>query len=134
MVKKTILEIYSLAVCFFTVACAVIALGMALWNMIQIIAPEFTIRSHDYKCHVSDEAYRRCFEQSHEYLRKDGPLPFPEGEALTNRRQQDYALLIHTERRDALQGIVQKTIIIFLDLLVFIVHWRLARWARTDST
>jgi len=41
--KKNLVEIYALAVCFFTVACFVIVAGMTAWNIIELSAPEFTI-------------------------------------------------------------------------------------------
>jgi hypothetical protein len=44
-VKKTILEIYALAVCFVTVICFVIALGIAAYGIVGIASPNFTISS-----------------------------------------------------------------------------------------
>ena len=56
--NKKILEVYALAVCFFTVACFVIAFGLMLWNFIELWAPEFTVYTRHFECHQSDEAYR----------------------------------------------------------------------------
>lgn len=36
--KKTLLEIYALAVCFVTVVCFAVALGIGVYGVIQIIS------------------------------------------------------------------------------------------------
>ncbi|SHK01108.1 hypothetical protein SAMN02745165_03742 [Malonomonas rubra DSM 5091] len=131
---KTILEIYALAVCFFTVACFVITLGLALWNVVELSAPEFTINNQKYECHQTDEAYRDCFSDQYKYRKKESPETFPTGEVLTKKREFEYSQIIKSERREALQGIVQKSIIILVDIILFIIHWKLAIRARENAS
>ena len=57
--KKSILEIYALAVCFVALACFVIALGIGVYDLIQIANPVFTINAYEYDRHQSNEAFRR---------------------------------------------------------------------------
>jgi ABC-type uncharacterized transport system YnjBCD permease subunit len=40
--KTTILEIYALAVCFVTVVCFAIALGIGMYDVVQISIPQIT--------------------------------------------------------------------------------------------
>ena len=134
MTKKTILEIYALAVCFFTVACFVVALGLMMWNVVELTASEFTIHTRDFECHRSDEAYRKCREQDYEYTKADPPKTFPTGDALTEKRERSYEFVLKSEKREALQGIVHKLIVILIDIFVFYVHWLLARRARESYT
>ncbi len=47
--KKSILEIYALAVCFAAIVCSAIALGFAIYNVIEIMNPEFTMSAHEYE-------------------------------------------------------------------------------------
>lgn len=131
--KKTILEIYALAVCFFTVACLVVVCGMALWNLVEIAAPEFTITNYQFDCHQSDEAYRDCQSGNLKYTRKESPVAFPEGEALTSERLSAYDSVLKAERRSALQSLVKKFIVILVSAAVFFAHWRLARHAREQA-
>lgn len=132
--KKTILEIYALAVCFFTVACFVITLGLAIWDIVELSAPEFTILNHSFECHQSDETYKDCNASQHKYTREESPEVFPSGQELTDARNKSYEQVIKSERRQALQGLVQKMIIILLDALVFFGHWRLARNSRENHS
>lgn len=132
--NRKILEIYALAVCFFTVACFVVILGFALWNIIKLATPEFTIYSSQFKCHQSDEAYRDCYADDTEYTREENPLAFPEGEALTKARTESYESILMSERRDALQELVQEFIFLLINFFVFFFHWRLARYARGQTS
>ena len=125
MTKNGLLGIYALVVCFFTLACFIVALGMAAWDVVEISAPEFTIRNYDYECHLSDEAYIDCYSSDHKYTREKSPITFPEGDELTDKRKSGYAQLLRSERRGAVQGLAQKSIIMLIDLIVFIMHWKL---------
>lgn len=131
--KKIILEIYALAVCFFSVACFMLIFGLLLWDGIELSAPEFTLNSYDYECHQSDEAYKYCKTGDHKYIRKDAPETFPVGQELTKTRVQSYEKVIKSERRQALQSAVQKLIILLIGGFIFVIHWRLAKSARSHS-
>ena len=132
--KKTILEIYALAICFFTVACFVITLGLAIWNVIELTTPEFTVDNYQHKCHQSDEAYKKCFSTQHQSIKEDNPEKFTIGFEPTQKRLTEYEQILESEKRQAQQGIVQKLIILFINLLVFFSHWTLAKRARETPT
>jgi hypothetical protein len=128
--KKTILEIYALAVCFFTVGCFIVTIGMALWDVVEISAPEFTISNSSYQCHQTDQDYRECFSSKRQYSREKTPEIFPEGQDLRDKRTDAYNRILKQERRQALQSFVQKLIILMVNALVFFFHWRVAMKAR----
>jgi len=127
--KRTLLEIYALAVCFFAVACFVIVLGMAAWNGIALSAPGFTLSSYVWGHHQSDQAFRDYLAGQHRHADEKDYVP-PEGTALTQARERSLALEIQSERRSAFQGLVRYVIILFIDAALFAVHWRLAGRAR----
>ncbi len=134
MGKKGLLEIYALSVCFFSLVFFIVAFGMAAWDVVQLSAPEFTIRNYTYECHLSDVAYIECYSNKHKYTREENPLPFPEGKELTGKRVKEYAQILRSEQREAIQGLVQKTIVMIIDIIVFMLHWRLSvRVRREDS-
>ena len=41
--KRSFVEIYGLAVCFVTLLCFVIALGVGIYDLLQVAFPEFTL-------------------------------------------------------------------------------------------
>ena len=124
--KKPILEIYALAVCFFTVACFVITLGIALYDLIQITNPEFTLSAYQYERYQSNEAFKQSL-----HLNKDEKVL--SDEELTKRREEGHTQAIRAERHEAAQSLVQMSLIIFIDLIVFIIHWLLAKRVRQSS-
>lgn len=46
--KKSLLEFYALAICFVTVVCLVIALGIATYGVVGMANPEFTLSTWVY--------------------------------------------------------------------------------------
>lgn len=129
--KKSSLEIYALAVCFFTVACFVITLGLAAWHVVELAAPKFTIAANDYEHHQSDEAYRDWLVSTHSGSEKTPYVP-PEGAALTAAKEKSLAEVVDSQRRRALQDFVQNLFFLFIYVVVFAVHWRIAAHARRN--
>jgi hypothetical protein len=131
---KTTLEIYAMAVCFFTVACFVIFLGRATWNVIALISPEFALPSDNWERHQSDEAFKESLIKAHKCgPKKDTYVP-PDGVALTQERERSYARAIRATSRSALQDLVWNLIILLIDVAVFAVHWKIAGRARQSAS
>ena len=129
--KKSILEIYALAVCFATIVCFVVTLGIALFDVIQIAQPEFTLSSHEFNRHQSNDAFWNSCGQ---YESKEKDKKRPAEDELTKRRMESYRQALQSEKRDAFQGITKAIIILLIDTVFFVVHWRIARRAREAHT
>jgi hypothetical protein len=132
--KKTALGVYALAVCFVTVICFVITLGIALYSAVQIARPEFTLTGSDYTAHQTNDAYwngcsgdRYC--GGSDERKKDRP-----GEAeLTQQRTASYTRVLANEQRDGAQVLVKSLIVVFIDMAVFAFHWFIARRASEQA-
>jgi hypothetical protein len=127
--KRSLLELYALAVCFFTVICLVIALGVGLYDLVQIAQPEFTISAQTYERHQSNEAFAsRAFIS----LIEPQTVP-PEGasqDEITSLRQDSYQAVLRMERRQASQSATLVAIVLAIDIAIFYFHWRVAARAR----
>ena len=139
MVKKPILEIYALAVCFLALMCFVIALGIGVYDLIQITNPEFTINVFEYERHQSNEAFDTVRGSPGRALRGIAPgIPIeqpterPE-EEVTQQREESFRTALRSERRRGMQSLIQIVIILVIDVLVFVPHWLLARKRRAAS-
>jgi hypothetical protein len=130
--KRTALEIYALTVCFFTVACFVISLGIGLYSAIQAAAPEFTLSQWTYQNHQTNDAF---WQGGQGGVRSAPPPPYasmenkprpPEAE-LTKQRLESYNRAVKGEQRSAMQTLVKALIVILIDIGVFLVHWRIVR-------
>jgi len=122
--KRVLVEVYAMAVCFVTLVCFVIALGIGIYDLIQIVNPEFTISSYIYDRHQSNEAFLKSWaEDKHR----------PQGEELTKLRKESYQAALRSEKRGAIQSLTMVFIIILIDLVVYIIHWYVAKRARATA-
>ncbi|MDR2240704.1 MAG: hypothetical protein LBE33_09700 [Zoogloeaceae bacterium] len=129
--KKTILEIYALAVCFVTVVCFVACLGVASYSVVQIANPNFTMHSYEYNRYQTNDAFwKDCGRYYCSDEEKKRPRP-PEAE-VTKQREDAFALALASEQRDGYQTLVKTLIVILIDLVVFAAHWVIARRARVN--
>lgn len=119
--KKSLLEVYALAVCFVTIVCFAVALGIGLYDLVELGNPEFTLSSYVFERHQSNEAFVRPWSKEKKR---------PSKEEITKQREESYQIELRKEQRSALQSLVQILIIIVIDVVVFSVHWRLAKRTR----
>ncbi|HEX5444746.1 MAG TPA: hypothetical protein VFW87_12985 [Pirellulales bacterium] len=95
-----------------------IALGIGLYDVVQIGIPEFTLPN--YEIYSSNESYLRFWDAKER----------PEAE-VTRARQAALADALASERRAAQQSGIFVLIVVLIDTVVFAVHWRLARGPRS---
>ena len=125
--KKSILEVYALLVCFVTLCCFVISLGIGLYDAIEIVNPEFTISAFEFERHQTNEAYLKStskYDENVKDLTED---------AIKEKREHSYNLELKSEKREGFQSLIQVLIIMLLDIVVFLVHWKLAKHARATN-
>ena len=134
--KKPILEIYALAVCFVTLVCFVIALGIGVYDLIQIANPEFTMNAYEYQRHQSNEAFGRSPRIQLRGIAPGVPVGPTERseEELTRQREESYQTALRSEQRRAGQSLTMMAIVLVIDVLVFLPHWLLARRRRAVNT
>ncbi len=127
--KKRILEIYSLAVCFVTVICAVVTIGIGTYDLLEISNPEFTLPAYQYERHQSNEAFFRSD------CEKEKGTKHLSAEEKTKQRLASYEVALKAERRDAVQSLIKVFIVLVINAVVFFGHWHLARRVReTNAT
>ncbi len=103
--NRTPIQIYALVVCFAALLCFVIALGIAIYDVVQIAAPEFTYTAEPY---ISD--------------------------ALSTPGTPEYENGVQNERKAATKSLVQASIILLIDLGVFAFHWKIANQTAQQKT
>ena len=130
--KKSILEIYALAVCFVTLICFVVALGIGIYDLIQIFNPAFTLNAYEYERHQSKEAFRRSPGRELMMVAPGIPIEVPElsDEERTKEREESYQAILRSERRRGIQSLTIVGIVMMIDLCVFGAHWLLSKKAR----
>ena len=150
--KKSSIEIYGLAVCFVTLLCFIIALGVGIYDLLQIAYPEFTLNAYEYERHQSNDSFRNSprsvsyvhwsappsrgtgpgDEETYRFTHRGGstePRGGPEiaEDETTRKRKDSYRSVLRAERRHASQSLALVGIVMLIDVLVFLPHWILAR-------
>ena len=133
--KKSFVEIYALAVCFVTLLCFVIALGVGIYDLLQVAFPEFTLNAYEYERHQSNGSFRNAPPVFRSVPRIAEAVPIPEAteDEITRQREDSYRSVLRFERRRAGQSLVMVGIVMLIDVLVFLPHWILARRARVSA-
>ena len=114
---RSLVQLYALTVCFFTLMCLVIVLGLGIYDVVRIVRPDFTVQ--DDMLWQSNELYRT-------YRQDKKDLPDAE---ITALREQGRRAAVDAERRGAEQRLVFLGIILGIDIVVYAIHWRIARKA-----
>ena len=138
--KKTIVEIYALAVCFFSVACLVIVLGIAIWGLIEVACPEFTVSGHTYEKHQSNDAF---LGRHNEFLNlgksiginvEDIDTSALTQEEISQSRKRSWDRALSGEIISAAQSLARNVIIMLISIVIIWVHWGIARRAREPNS
>lgn len=124
--KKSILEIYAFAVCFVTIICFAFSLGIGIYDILEISAPSLTLRSYDYERHKTNEAFTINWTKEKKETYTD--------QEITNLREESYQMELAEEKRDAMQSFIMVSIIILIDIALFLIHWKLAKKQGNQST
>jgi hypothetical protein len=119
--KKSLLEIYALAVCFVTIICFAVVLGIGMYDFLEMAKPELTLKSYQYQKHQTNEAFTRSWSKKKRR---------PSEAEITKMREKSYTVALEAERRDAVQSFIRVLIIMIIDLVIFLIHWRLGKRAR----
>lgn len=117
--KRSLLQVYALAVCFATLLCFVCALGIGLYDVLQISAPEFTVSPYYSQPYQSKSEFQRYFPDKQDASEKE----------IAGLRDAALQEAVRVERHSAVQSLAQVVIVLLIDACVYAVHWRMAKRA-----
>jgi len=123
--KKNLLEIYALTVCFASVMFLIVTVAMCLYEAVRITAPSATVSGWTYERSLSDDAFLATRPQGR---------AAPEASTLPRLRSEALKNALDSERHDGLQSFLQSLMYAIVAGVVFWLHWRLARRERLHST
>ena len=123
-VKRTLLEFYAFAVCFINVLIGSIAFGIIIYAMTSIIAPKVTLPSWEHSKYQSNDEFVAT-RPDIESL--SGKLKNMSEQEITEAREAAYRTALKGEQREGLQDIVQYSIVLLIQVILFMVHWKLAK-------
>jgi hypothetical protein len=119
--KKSLLEIYALAICFAAVVTIMFQGATATYQILEITWPEFFLSRWDYLQYQTDEAFLERWPDK---------KPPPDLKDVPRLRQERLALAIQNQRHFAVQNLINSAIYLVVGFVVFALHWVLARRER----
>ncbi len=126
MNKKTVIEIYAAAVCFFSAAAAIVSLIGALNGALSFAAPEFFMRGEVYGAHQTNRAFVRWLaREDRRRGAEETGLDLPESEEeIAALRRESFAAEIAAKKHNAAGGLASSLIAALLCGALFWPHWR----------
>ena len=123
LMKKSLLELYALAVCFACTLWAISTLGEAGYAVVRVSSPDTTLGSW-YSVKAKSE-----WTWLEEWPKNK---PFPTSEKIQQLKEEAARVGLEEEKRNGVQSLVRAGILFGFQLLLFAVHWWLASRARRE--
>ena len=121
--KKSFTKNYAVTVCFVMVICAAIALGIGIYDVIEMSNPEMTLSSEQLEKHQTNEVFVRNWSSDKE---------MPGDREVTALREKSYEKALSAGARDAVKSFIRVVTVLVIIIVIFFVHWFLARSAREE--
>ena len=123
--KKSVLEIYALAVCFVGVIAIVISLSISIYSLVEVIYPDFAVNQWEFQKHLSNDKFWEDYRNiKYNSTLNEEPVR-PSEEELTRLRNESYSLVLINAKRDSTQILIRSIIFLTISLLFFTLHWKL---------
>jgi len=105
---------YALAVCFATLMCLIVALGIAIYDIVEIAEPELT--NGQLAVYATNERFAFSYPDKKQLSPAD----------LESARLLERAVYVDSIRHAAGQSLIFAGIILAIDAVVFGLHWWIA--------
>ena len=128
--KRSFLELYALAVCFINVLTGSIAVGVIIYSMVSVIAPNLTLSGWEYARYQSNDNFIASRSDTKDLVSKFKNMSEQE---VTRKREEAYLIVLNVERRESLQNIIRFVIIVLIQIILFHIHWKLAKKKRSSG-
>lgn len=123
--KKSILEIYSLAVCFIGVIAIVISMAISIYTLIEIADPEFGISQWEYQRHLSNENFWENNPKNVANFESSENKQKPTNEEITKLREASYKNVLLTSQLESKKTLIQSIIFLVISSIAFFFHWKI---------
>lgn len=117
------IRIYALAVCFASMMCIAISSGIALYDLIQITAPQITVDRYAFtmRAEVIQSAGGFLINQQ---TKSAEPLS---EQQIAAEQERQFNMAVKRERSGAMSSLLQIFTVLVVSFPLYWVHWRLAK-------
>jgi hypothetical protein len=127
--KKSLLEIYALAVCFIAALVVLTSVVMDADHVLALAAPDLMMDTFTHRQTADNDSYFQMHRGEFNPQTKSFP-PRPSEDTLTAKRLAAKTVANSEEQRLALQGLLKDIIVTLVAAGFFVVHWIIAKQQR----
>lgn len=124
--KRPVLEIYAAAMMFICGVVGIVSLAVGLYSVVEINAPQLTLREGQYIRHQSNEEFRRALPHN------NAAAKLPDAE-LTPLRERSLQTVLETERRNGFQTLLKLAVLLAVVAPAYWAHFWLAKRRRRET-
>ena len=118
--SRSTLEVYAYVVCLIVLIYGIGAAGQAVYDVVRVVAPGFTLDPSELRSQWSRAAYHHARNSS-------VARPWAVAEGAPEAKEDTRRLLVDLERWKGLQDLISQAIYLTIYGVVFAMHWRLGR-------
>ena len=133
---RTVLQIYAAVVCFASVACLALAIGIAAYSLVAMLNPSFTVDPMNMPMYEPSPFMipPASMDGSHIVGSNSTPAtPQLSADELATRRVAALESAIKNELATAKQSLLRWTITALISGILFAMHWRILRIENEDA-
>jgi hypothetical protein len=124
--KKSLVEIYAMSICFVMVIVFCFSFVSAVVNFVEYHNPTMALPDYYIEKYSSNEAYTRNWA-------KDKRAKYTDDE-ITAQREAARESALSAEKLGAKQDILEAVVTLFVSAIFFVIHWILAARWRAKTT
>jgi hypothetical protein len=122
--KKSLIEIYALLVCFASIFFLLVNTATALYGGLRAVQPAMTVDDYAIQRSASDEAFMQGWPKE---------LPAPAASEIPGLRKALYDRALAAEQRGGLHVFISSFAFVIAAGLIFGVHWQLAQREHVEA-
>lgn len=124
--KKSLVEIYAMSICFVMVIVFCFSFVSAVVNFVEYHNPTMALSDYYIKLYSSNDEYTRHWKQ-------DRLAKYTDDE-ITSQREAARESALSAEKLGAKQDILEAVVTLFVSAIFFVIHWILAARWRAKTT
>lgn len=126
--KRTIFQIYALAVCFVTMCASIVLMGLLVTGVVDEFIPFLSKNDYFERAIENNDSFWQYYSRTANLDNNfEPPKERPPEDQLTALRDQSRTRFYERQRRQVMWNIVGWSTYLGMALFFFSLHWRVAR-------
>jgi hypothetical protein len=130
--KKTVLEIYAMLVCFVSLTFLTGFLCSGIYNTVKLVVPEVTFGANNFRSYADNNSFCDMLGGNGCYTDEKRIKKIPDAD-ITKMREEKRVFEIAMQKHEAMDVLIWCFIFMPISTIFFFIHWGIARKARQEG-